>query len=249
MLGLIIQARLGSTRLPKKMVLPFYEDKGVLELIIEKIINQVPLYKLIVATTSSPLDDDLVKICRKLNVNFYRGSESNVLKRFIKAAEENGFSKIIRICADNPFIDIERLQHLINILETNDLDYCSYKTSEGKPTILTHYGFWAEGVSLKALKKVNELTTDAFYLEHVTNFIYKNPELFKIQFIGIDPEIEKHKNIRMTLDTIEDFNSLKEIYSESLNKKINNTADLVNLVCSNKNWTDRMQLEIEKNSK
>lgn len=249
MLGLIIQARLGSTRLAKKMLLPFYEDKGILELLLEKITTHIPRHKLIVATTTSALDNDLINICRKLNVDFYRGSEFNVLERFIKAAEENRFTKIIRVCADNPFIDIEQLKQLIKIMETNDLEYCSYKTIKGKPTILTHYGFWAEGVGLNALKKVNQLTTDVFYLEHVTNFIYTNPELFNIRFIEIDPEIEKHKNIRMTLDTIEDFTYLKEIYTESLKNKVNSIADLIKLICSNKNWTNKMELEIKKNSK
>lgn len=249
MLGIIIQARLGSKRLPNKMVLPFYENKGVFEILIEKLKENLPTTPLILATSKEPKDDALINICKKHNVCYYRGSEENVLQRFIDTSEKYNIPKIIRICADNPFLDIEGLKKLISKFEKSDLDYCSYKTSKGVPSILTHYGFWAEAVSLSALKKVKESTDDKLYLEHVTNFVYSNADLFKIEFLPIPIEIERSKNIRMTLDTESDFLLLKEIYENSLKNNISSVEEIVNFASKNKNWVQQMKQQIELNTK
>ncbi|MDB4710952.1 hypothetical protein OAF16_04405, partial [Flavobacteriales bacterium] len=103
--GIIIQARTGSTRLPNKIILPFYKEKGILELIVERI-NKYTDIPIVVATTKNPKDDAIVKIASKNGVGCYRGSENNVLSRFIETAKKNNFKNIIRICADNPFLDI-----------------------------------------------------------------------------------------------------------------------------------------------
>lgn len=220
MIGIIIQARLGSSRLPNKMVLPFYNNKGVFEIIVRKLkkeFNEIPI---IVSTTTNSIDSKLVELCKDIGVGFYRGSENDVLQRFIDTSKEYGISKIIRICADNPFIDINYLSEVIDNFKNEDLDYCSFKTSKGVPTILTHYGFWGEAVSLSALIKVKELTKDEFYYEHVTNFIYSNPNLFRIKLIFMPTKVEDFKNIRMTIDTKADFLLLQEIYSESKKIKV-----------------------------
>lgn len=250
MLGIIIQARLGSTRLPNKMILPFYEDKGVFEVLIKKLKISFPIMPIILATSTNPIDDVLVNICKKHSINFYRGSETNVLQRFIDTAKQYNITKIIRICADNPFLDIQGIKNLVLKFEAiSDLDYCSFKTSKGTPSILTHYGFWAEAVNLKALLRVNDRTDNTHYLEHVTNFIYSNPELFKLDFLPIPKEIEKKINIRMTLDTESDFILLKEIYKESLNNNLTKIDDIVNYVSENDIWTEKMKQQIEKNTK
>lgn len=248
MTGIIVQARLGSTRLPQKMVKPFYGGKGVFELITEKIIKYFPELIVIVATTKNPLDDELENLCKKLGVTCYRGSENNVLERFIQTAEKHKLSKIVRVCADNPFLNIQALKGLIEVGNKSKADYISYKTSQNKPTILTHYGFWAEIVRLTALKKVQQLTSDKLYLEHVTNFIYKNPDIFTLELLPIPKEIESYSNVRMTLDTKEDFDLLQEIYQS--NPDFNGpTQELINLVAENTNWLNRMKSQILKNEK
>jgi len=249
MIGVIIQARLGSTRLPKKMVLPFYNEKGVFEIILERLKNSLGDIPIVVATTTNPIDDELELICEKNQVRCFRGSETNVLQRFINASQEYRFSKIIRICADNPFLDVKGLLQLYKRFENEDLDYCSFQTSDGTPSILTHYGFWGEGVSLRALKKVSCLTKEKVFLEHVTNFIYSNPKLFKIDFIPIPSEIDSFKNIRMTLDTKEDFILLKEIYVEYHKGEFMDTTNLLYNVSTNEDWMKRMYKQIKLNEK
>lgn len=249
MTGIIIQARLGSTRLPNKMALPFYESKGVLEIIIEKISALYKNIPILIATSTNDKDDEIETLCVKHKTQCYRGSEENVLKRFVDAAQENNIDKIIRVCADNPFLDTNSLKNLIDDFEKEDCDYISFRTSDKIPSIKTHYGFWAEGVTLRALKKTAKETEDPFYHEHVTNYIYQNPEKFKIKWKPVNPLIEVHKNIRMTMDTEEDFLLLKEIYSAFVSQPHQSTEALVEFVADNENWTNKMQKQILRNTK
>ena len=108
-LGIIIQARTGSTRLPFKMTLPFFNDRGILELLLSRLKKAGLADKTIVATTENVRDDIICNIARNAGVSYFRGSESDVLDRFIQAANHYYVSKIIRICADNPFLDIPAL--------------------------------------------------------------------------------------------------------------------------------------------
>lgn len=248
MKGIIIQARLGSTRLPNKMIRPFYNEKGIFELLVVKIKFAFPDLKIVVATTTNPIDDKIFNLCKQIGVDCFRGSESNVLQRFIKAAEKYNINKIVRVCADNPFLNMLALRQLIVHIDTSTADYISYKNSDNKPTILTHYGFWAEMVTLKALKKAFTSTTNTLYLEHVTNFIYSNPDEFNIDLIPISSKIEVYNNVRMTLDTQEDFDLLQEIYMNTaeFNGK---PEDLVEKVTKNKIWLIKMEEQIIKNEK
>jgi spore coat polysaccharide biosynthesis protein SpsF (cytidylyltransferase family) len=247
-IGIIIQARLGSKRLPGKMILPFFNEKGIFELITEKIKKDFPDFKIVVATSTNTIDNELENMCNKLAIKCFRGSENNVLDRFINAAESNGISKIIRICADNPFLNMVELHKLVDKATESTADYISFQTSENKPTITTHYGFWAEVVTIEALRKVQNLTTDILYQEHVTNFIYANPQLFNIRLITIPKEVEQNEEIRMTLDTQQDFNLLKEIYSENSNFN-QSPKELIDIVTKNQNWLDQMKKQILKNQK
>ena len=149
-LGIIIQARTGSTRLPSKMILPFYGNDGILSILLSRLTQCKLADSIIVATTSSSPDDAICDLVREHRVKCFRGDENDVLDRFIQAARYYGISKIIRICADNPFLDIESLDSLILASENIDADYVSFCTSNHTPTIKTHFGFWAEYVTLAA---------------------------------------------------------------------------------------------------
>ena len=88
MLGIVIQARTGSTRLPNKMLLPFHASKGILELLLEKLRNSFNNLPIIVATTTNNRDDVIVELCLKNKIKYFRGSENNVLQRFIDVANK-----------------------------------------------------------------------------------------------------------------------------------------------------------------
>lgn len=250
--GIIIQARLGSKRLPNKMILPFYEDQGIFEILLKRLIEAFDRKKIpiILATTTNSLDDELERIAVNNGVSVIRGSENDVLDRFIKAATAYNISNIIRVCADNPFLDITQLQMLIEKSERKKTDYYSFATSNTKPTILTSYGFWAESVSIDALKRVASTTNEKLYREHVTNYVYKHPDQFHIEYEFIDPKLEEHKDIRLTVDTRADFDLVKKIYRILKEKKVDFKAETIaNLVASEPKWKEIMKIEISANKK
>ena len=247
-LGIIIQARLGSTRLPHKLLKPFYKNKGILEVILGRLKLSFPEIDLVVATTTNPKDDEIVNLCENKGIKFFRGSEHNVLKRFIDVAESYDFDFLVRVCADNPFLNVLDLKELITFYESEDADYLSYGTSKGVPAILSHYGFWAEIVKTETLKKVSKCTQEQLFIEHVTNFIHTQPERFQIKLLPIAPQIEKHKNLRLTVDTKEDFELTKKIYKHlsDLNQR---PEKLVQKIVLNSNWLNEMKIQIDKNKK
>jgi spore coat polysaccharide biosynthesis protein SpsF len=250
--GIIIQARLGSTRLPNKMILPFYEDKGILQIILERFLSVIDISKtpIILATTVNPIDNEIKEMAESIGIQVFRGSELDVLDRFINAAEFAGISKIIRICADNPLLDVNEVQRLIKHSENSDFEYHAYATNDLEPTILTSYGFWGEYVTLNALQKIVALTQDKYYLEHVTNYIYTHPDKFKICFSTISSEIDIHKNIRLTVDTKTDFALVKEIYRDLIDCNIPLNAEaIVRFIVSKPSWMEIMQTEIMANKK
>ncbi|MDO8930034.1 MAG: hypothetical protein Q7W54_13740, partial [Bacteroidota bacterium] len=247
-LGIIIQARTGSTRMPEKVIQPFYQEQTILDLLLEKTKKlNVPV---VLATTVNPSDDRICLLAEKHQVPVFRGSENDVLNRFIQAAREYGFRKIIRVCADNPFLDLAGMKTLITEFEKSEADYLGFHLAGNKPSILTHFGFWAEAVSLPALEKAANLTSEKLYHEHVTNFIYSNPLLFNVRFIPANPIVFSRTDIRMTLDTPEDFEIQQKIFG-AISKENPNFAisEIVGWLDRHPEALEAMKKEIEKNQK
>lgn len=247
-LGIILQARTGSTRMPEKVILNFYEDKSILDLLLEKVKKLgVPA---VLATTINPSDDRICALAAKHEVPVFRGSENDVLDRFIQAARQFGFSKIIRVCADNPFLDFAGMETLITEFSRSDVDYLGFQLAGNKPSILTHFGFWTEAVRLDALEKAQQLTSEKLYHEHVTNFIYGNPTLFNVQFIPADPLVFSRTDVRMTLDTPEDFEIQKEIFATISKENPNfGIPEIVSWLDQHPEILELMKKEILKNQK
>ncbi len=210
MLSFIVQARLGSTRLPGKILLPFHDGKSIFELMLDKL-KSIPGTDCIVATSESPVNDPLQEICRTAGVKCFRGSEDDVLQRFIDAACFYGADRIIRVCSDNPFLNVPAILQLIDTAGGSDADYIGFDV-DGTPSIKTHYGFWTEYVTLDALRMVKELTAEKIYHEHVTNFIYSHREVFRTQWIPVPGCILEHKDTRLTIDTAQDFETARRIF-------------------------------------
>lgn len=248
MLGIVIQARSGSTRLPNKMNLKFYKESTILDILISKLKTTFPNTTIVLATTENKLDDVLVKRVQSHKIKVFRGSESNVLDRFVNACKSYNLQRVIRVCADNPFLDMSSLRALIEAFGSSNADYMSFQTKDGTPSIKTHYGFWAEAVKLSTLEKVEELTNDKFYLEHVTNYIYGHPNIFNTEFLQI-PEYLHDTDIRLTIDTKADFEIAKELYSELLNEGGFSIKQIFNKVLERKDWLQIMSGEIKKQKK
>lgn len=249
-IGIIIQARSGSTRLPQKMLIPFYNGDTILSLLIKRLKIAFPDYPVILATTKNEADDEIALVGHNLGINIFRGNEEDVLDRFISASENYGVQKIIRICADNPFLDVFSLRYLIDQFRKTNTDYLYFSLSNKKPTIVTHYGFWAEAVSYQALKRISLLTQDKKYREHVTKYIYENPLEFRLENIVIDKEIELYKNIRLTVDTQEDFHLMQQIYTSYLETKLPIAPNyLIPFIIKHDQWLLIMEKQIGDNNK
>lgn len=211
-LGIIIQARLGSTRLPGKILKPFHGDKCILDILIDKL-HQASDTKVIVATSTSKNNDALVEHLKQNEELYYRGSENDVLDRFIKAAKKFHVDGIIRICSDNPFIDPSGIKALIEKALHSEAQYIGFRIN-GLPSIKTHFGFWGEFVTLDALKKVAKTTDDLPAHEHVTIHIYSHPEDYQCEWIDCPDFIQGRHDIRLTVDTQEDFENAQQVYAD-----------------------------------
>lgn len=247
-ISFIVQARTGSSRLPNKIMLPFFEGKSILELLIEKL-RKVPDTQIIIATSVSPANDVIEDLCSVLGVHCFRGNETDVLQRFIDAAEKFGAEKLIRVCSDNPFLELDSIIKLVNTASSSDADYISFNI-DNVPSIKTHYGFWTEYTTLNALKKVKQLTNDGLFHEHVTNYIYSHPDTFSAEWISGPVCLNNRKDIRLTCDTIEDFNCLKAIYADICKSKLYPTIrEVVAYLDQHVEYLDKMVEQIKSNSK
>lgn len=229
--------------------MPFYEEQTILHILLHKLKQHFPHYQTILATTVNPIDDRIAQTGKECEADVYRGDEENVLNRFIEAGEKYSVSTVIRICADNPFLSVEYLKALILFFETGHVDYVSYMSSQQLPAMKTHYGFFAEVMQLSALKKTAGLTHDKLYLEHVTNYIYANPEVFKVDFLPMPWFIEE-ANVRLTVDTKEDFKICQEIYSSLM--KAGKDAEpkaIIDFVKANPDILTVMNEQINSNKK
>lgn len=247
MIAFIIQARVGSTRLPNKILLPFYNEKSILQLLIDKLssFSNIPI---IIATSANVENDVLETTFKNKNVHIFRGSENDVLDRFIQTAKYYNIDKIIRICSDNPFIEKRAINLLIKEIKQTYVDYISFNI-DGKPSIKTHFGFWTEFVTLKALVKVQHLTNELLYHEHVTNYIYTHPEQFNIKWIEGPKILNGRKDIRLTIDTEKDFKTIQEIYSNLSDPENITIQEIVTYIGKNPNWLISMHNQINENNK
>ena len=246
--AIIIQARTGSTRMPQKVIRDFYNGQSIIEILLSKL-QKIGL-PIILATTTHKADDVLVDIAKRFNTYTFRGSETNVISRFIQAGEIHHVKYIIRVCADNPFLDISSINQLIKEFNKSNPEYLSFLFSKNRPSLKTHFGFYAELTTLETLKKVASLTSEKTYIEHVTNYIYSHPEIFDVRFIQSPYEIFHRNDIRLTLDTHEDFSLQQKIYSELIAQNPNfGIEEILKFLENNPVYLDLMKAEIEKNSK
>ena len=205
----IVQARIGSSRLPGKILMDL-AGKPMLHHVVDRLSYSKLINKTVIATTVLPEDDRTEEYCTANNFNCFRGSSSDVLSRYYEAAVKFGADIIIRITSDCPVIDpiiIDRmLSSFLGSRKEERLDYMSNVIERTFPR-----GLDAEIFTFPALEKTNREASEDFEREHVTPFIYRHPELFKLRNFSNQPDLSRH---RWTVDTEEDLRLIKEIYKE-----------------------------------
>lgn len=247
--GVIIQARSGSTRMPSKILLPFDGEKRIIDIILEKLIRDCPGGKIILATTTKPADDCLAAAAAQHGVECFRGSEDDVLSRFIGAADKFGLKRIVRVCSDNPFLQTDSFRPMFEAQDKSGADYVAYSFPDGRPTIKSHIGLFAELATVDALKKAAASTDEKLYREHVTIYLYTHPEEFNINLLPLQEELSDRTDIRLTLDTPSDFALLQELYVRHRDETDGSLSALLRLIDSNPEYVKIMKRNIEENEK
>ncbi|MCK5023362.1 MAG: acylneuraminate cytidylyltransferase, partial [Candidatus Aenigmarchaeota archaeon] len=194
--GLVIQARMGSTRLPEKVLMDLC-GKPLLLHIIYIIRSLDENYMVIIATTTLPKDDAIKTFCDMYKILCFRGSEKDVLDRYYKTALTFNLDHIVRLTGDNPLIDGENLQHLIDEHLKNNADYSSNKSEvdSGLPE-----GVGAEIFTFYALERSWREGKKDYHREHVDEYILENMGEFNVLRVEAKEKVP-YKNIRLTVDT------------------------------------------------
>jgi spore coat polysaccharide biosynthesis protein SpsF len=221
----IIQARMSSTRLPGKVLLPL-GDETVLGQVVRRVKLCRRVDEVIVATTDAPDDGAIVRECGQIGVGWYRGSLTDVLGRYHGAARAAGAEVVARVTSDCPLFDPTVLDSMMERfcgLRQNGagVDYLSNTLKRRYPR-----GLDAEVFTFAALDKAQAEARADFEREHVTPYFYRHPELFRLSsYEGA----EDHAGERWTLDTPEDYQMLQAVYRE-LGGGIFSTAAVLNFL-------------------
>lgn len=211
----MVQTRMFSSRFPGK-VMRLLAGRPMIDHILDSLSRSKEITDLIVLTTTNEQDDVLVKHLKKNNWKYFRGDENDVLKRYYKAAVKYNADYIIRITADNPLIDHTIVDKVIKKAIEKKVDYAANDLINTYPQ-----GYRVEIISKRALGEIEEKAKDNLSREHVTLYLIKNQKKFNVLNISA-PKSLTFPEFRLTVDTIEDFNLIQEIFKNlySENKSI-----------------------------
>jgi spore coat polysaccharide biosynthesis protein SpsF len=200
----IVQARMGSTRLPGK-VMEYIAGKPMLQHVIERIEKARLVDSVLIATTCLPEDDSLCEWAANHGYPFYRGSQLDVLDRYYQAALAARADRVVRITADCPLIDPELIDQSIEIHDMTGADYVSDSVQPTLPLGESVEVFWFKGLAQAWAEALLE-----YERVHVTPYFYQNPDKFILKSLGLSGN---YKSYRFTVDTPEDLEFVKRVYA------------------------------------
>ena len=218
----IVQARVGSSRLPGKVLKKINKKEAIL-ILLKRLSKSKKIHDIIVAIPIKKKDDRLYRILIKNNYKVFRGDENNVLKRYYNCAKKFDLKNIVRITGDNPLVDPKLVDKIIGIYQRKNFDYVSNIEKRTFPK-----GLDVEVFSFDALKIAYFNAKKKFDREHVTPYLRKK-KFKRYNYVNK----EDFSNIRVTLDTMNDFYLIKKIYSK-IGKKFIYFNDIVQFYKRNK---------------
>ena len=202
-LMIIIQARMTSTRLPAKVMLPLC-GKTVLEVMLDRL---TPFHKnIIIATTDDGSQTPIVELCKRLHVNYFEGDTDDVLSRYYHSTVKFGADDatiIVRCTSDCPLIDADIIKETITFYTNNDAEYVCACQNSGFPR-----GMDTEVFSFKHLKEAYEKAITEHHKEHVTPYIKENVKCASLN------NSKDHSKYRLTLDESDDYKAITELYEK-----------------------------------
>lgn len=228
---IIVQARMTSTRLPGK-VLKMVLGKSLLEYQIERLRRVKLAHEIVIATTTNAADEPIVELCDRLSLSYFRGSEQDVLARYHEAAKLHQADGVVRVTSDCPLIDPQVIDKVIQFYMNHqgEYDYVSNCLERSYPR-----GMDTEVFSFQALQQAFLEATAPPEREHVTPFIYRQPERYRLAQVVYFQNQSHH---RWTVDTPEDFELIKRII-EALDPKFPEFTleDCLNLLEQHSDWS------------
>lgn len=198
----IIQARMGSTRLPGKVLMDI-AGRSMLAWVVSRTRCAAAIDEVVVATTESPADDAIVAECASMDVPVFRGSEDDLLDRYHRAAEAFEADTVVRITSDCPLIDPEVIDRVVAEFTDNPVDYACNTLARCYPR-----GLDVEVFSRAALEEAWHRADRPHERVHVTPYIHGNPKRFKLRSVPCEDD---HSDLRWTVDTAEDLEAVRGI--------------------------------------
>jgi len=224
----IIQARMGSSRLPGK-VLKKINGKPMLSYLLDRVLKSKKLDKIIVATSILEKDDAIDKFCKNYGIECFRGSEDDVLSRYYECAKLYNPDIVVRLTADCPLSDPNIIDNVIQKFEDSKVEYCANTVPIETSTFPD--GTDVEVFSFKALEKAYKKVKNTHFREHVTFQFWQTDEYKSNQYIG-DKDYSKY---RITVDYPEDFEVVEFIFSELEKRDLFGYLDeIIEIIDSNK---------------
>lgn len=233
--AVIIQARMGATRLPGK---PLKKVLGrpLLSHLIERLRRSQKVDEIVVATTQNPQDLQIVSLCQEEHIPVFRGSEEDVLDRYYQTAKAFSADVVVRITADCPLMDPAIVDEVIDYYLNHQVDYATNTLERTFPR-----GMDVEVFSFSALERAAKEAVRPEEREHVTPFFYRHPEKFRLGNVAAK---ENNARYRLTVDTEEDF-KLITLLLESL--KTWDLNEILQVLKENPEW-EKINSHIQQKS-
>lgn len=206
----IIQARMGSTRLPGK-VLADIEGHPMLWHVVRRTQTAESLDEVVIATSTEPADDVIAVFCREHSMDCFRGSQDDVLDRYYQAAREHNARVIVRITSDCPLIDPEIIDKTVRGFLAEQPDYASNFVARAYPR-----GLDTEVFTFQALESASSEAGQPYQRAHVTPYLYQNPGRFRVLSVTGNQDYSAY---RWTVDTPEDLRFVREVYARFQNRR------------------------------
>jgi len=214
----IVQARMGSSRLPGKVLKPIL-GRPMLRHIVQRLRFASDLTDVVIATSEQPENDAIRRFCSEEKISIFSGSENDVLDRFYQAAAQYQGDPLIRITGDCPFVDPKIISDLLRLYRSVDADHVGVATGAGAIYLdggRFPDGLDAECIRFSALEKAWMEATEQADREHVTPYIWKNKNIFRCEVLKSPND---YSQLRWTVDNGEDFQFVTKVYEALYDEK------------------------------
>lgn len=242
----LIAARLASSRFPGK-ALADLSGKPMIQRLTDRILFSSHVNKVVLATTNLKSDDKLIEWAKSNNIEFYRGSSSDVLGRIQAAVQFFKINNVVEVLGDNPLVHSDLIDAAVELHIKSNSDYVATLTNE-YPQLNEDFkkfpiGIRVQVITSRALRRCESLAKKDYYREHATSFIAENPKLFKTEFVlakGLFSNLNRPK-LNFAVNRERHLELMRKIFTYGLSRDKNfSVNDAMDFINTNKNLINVM---------